>query len=351
MVAAGPIGAIALAAGGFAFGKKFGVTHDISVLREMAGTLWFTGRAMMGVPLNRITRRKLIDVKSVDKLKSFGFVPKTDDKGNVVVSEEDIANLSANFTDIALQLVWVGLTMLIKSFLFDEDDEEDSLRRKVHNALVNRCWQMATQSTMYINAPGMWKDATSFIAVLRFASDLYTLFADLHNFLNGNDIDTSQTQNRGRSKLMKTAGKLALPKPLYDLQVMMQDVASGQDPEDVLKSYTFGFGGEFREPFMPANIERMFKSEYKKVESEIEAKRAAYQVQLENSGDYTEEEIKEMKDTKYPTLTRQLNTGKAVYGIKQEDIEEFRKIRKEKKDKKKQRQEEKDKEILEKRKR
>jgi hypothetical protein len=346
-VAAGPVGAAVLGIGGFIWGKKAGIKSDVHVGMELVMSLFGTMRTMIGVPVNRITRKKVINIHSTAFLKKMGYDTKFDADGNAIISEQDIQNINANFVDLAMQLAWVGLTLVIKGALFDDEDEDDSTRRRIHNALVNRTWTMATQATMYVNVPQMWQDFGGNIAAIKFLKDVWKLLWDIQGVLTGNDIDTSQTGNRGRSKLAKDLGKMVLPKPLYDTQVMIQDITNDVPVSEAVGSYTFGFGGEFREPMMPQPYENMFKSEFKQIDSKIRAKRIQFQADMERTGKYTDEEIKDMKDEKYPTLLKQLKENRAVYGFDKERLKELQEEKRRRDQTKSERKKEKERKILE----
>lgn len=329
----GPLAPVLIGAGvgiGLGMWAHKGVGNN--PLMELWTETHILARRMIGMPLNRLTGGRATNFK-VAGVKPLNFLNTNYRElinAGIVESknELDAKNLMGNLAEMAMQLTWMAMVILAKSFFYDEDDEKNSARRLIHNLLVNRALTMANQATMYLDPNRFYKDSSS-IAILRFLDNVKTFFADVDKAIFWNDIDLSQTDNRGKSRVLKSARKLSLV-PIRG---------------------RLGFDSQLRQPILPhIAYERAFWSDYKRIEKEIEDQRGAYQIELDAAGIYTEDEIKKMKNEKYPTLNSQLKKGEAVYGITQDDIKEFREIKKTKAQIKKDRQKEKDKAAMERRK-
>lgn len=119
-------------------------------------------------------------------------------------TQQDSNNLYANMTDLAIQLLWLALVLVVKKTFWDDDDDAESQDRKIHNVLVNRLLQLSNQAAMYVN-PTEMKDNAQNIAVLQYLSDAGKWVGRVDDYIAGRDMEN------GESRLWKQTRKMFLP--------------------------------------------------------------------------------------------------------------------------------------------
>lgn len=318
---AGPVGAAVGYGIGFGLAAKLTErSSQLSFIEEQAYVIKLLALKTAGIPINRILRRRLINTGSYKEVVAkFG----TSDQ----FTELDAQNLMGNIADMAMSILWTSGILLAKAIggaLFDGEDEEDD-EKPVETALVNRCWSMLEQATVYINPVAMYEMGLVQNPVVRFGQSLYDLAIAINRALFLTDVDTSTTGNRGGSKVVKEFADAFFPSPFKG---------------------NFGFDSQIQQQRTPTHINQMFWSDYKKYTQKINADRVRLREKMRETEEFTEKEIKDAVNKQYPTLNSQLKEGRAIYKIDQDEIPDLRKAKKLKDERKKR----KDKEILEKRK-
>ena len=203
-VAFGPIGFVLGGAAGYAFGAAFGKESNLSFLQETVVATKLLLKKIIGMPVNLTRGKQLIDDsgKEFESWKLLGT-----DEG---VNEQDVKNLKANMADIALQLTWFSLILTVKGMLWDDDDEPDSNSRLIHNSLINKLNNLASQAAMYVNPVDAYKNTLGSNAVAGYLEQLGKELVAVQKYLDGDDIITSGP-TAGESRLYNQTTKTFLP--------------------------------------------------------------------------------------------------------------------------------------------
>lgn len=287
-------------AGGAALFKRLGGRNpEMNVFKQTGIALWIISRKAIGIPVNRLTNRffsePLINTGSVQELEKYGF--KT---GNM--TQQDLQNLAGNFTDMAIQMLLMLMGFIVKATLFDEDDEDDETRRRLHNVLMSRILKVLDQATSYT-------DPTTLGGIIQtplftaFAKDVFDLGDDLQKFMSGEDINMSTTDKRGSSNFQRALGQFFLPTTLWG--GMLPFVRESKTNPDRFSPFSAG-------------LNTYFYTLYKRTDEQIMRERARIKSNLEDSEKYTDEEIKEIMSKMYPTLLQQLKLAKKNPALLQE---------------------------------
>jgi hypothetical protein len=268
LVGAGPLGLLLGGTAGLISGKVFGAKTRVPFLTDLAYTSKQMAMTMLGLPVNNVLGRSVLDAEGVDKIQD-----------NYRFTERDAKNFRANLVDMSMMLAWTGLLLFTKALLWDDDDEEDSTRRLAHNLLANRFMQLSSQAAMYVNPSDFYENTMGSMALMRFFDDVGKLGKEASDFLEGRD-QLAAGPNAGESALVNQAMKTLLP-------------GFFQDP------FTFGFGTQMSRQFQPTGFDTWFHSEYKKNHLKNQAKRAARKKELLSQGK-EEKEIRKILNKELP---------------------------------------------------
>jgi len=284
----GPIGAAVGAIAGLALGKTYGTDSGVGLLRETMTSTLVLIKKMVGMPINTIAGRKLIDSsgKQFDNwIKEGKF------------TRQDANALKSNMADIANQLMLLGLMLMVKSLFWDDKGKSDSTERKAHNLLVNRIMQLASQAGMYVNPSDIYKSTIGSNGVIQYMTDLGKEIDAIDEALQGRDTVQSGV-NAGKSHLWSQTKKTLVPG-------IFKSIESG------------GFGTQMQSQQQQSPFDYYFKSDEAKEKIEIKRERAERKLDLENK--FTKQEypddderkkvIKEELDEEIPTQAKLKKLG------------------------------------------
>lgn len=272
----GPVG-MAVAAGlGYAGGKIFGVQTELGAVKELIGTTTALFKKALGMPVNMIAGRALIDSsKDFEKWVGFGKFTALDAK-----------NMRANMAELAVTLTTLALVMMVKSFFWNDDDGKDDPERQFHNFAVNKLMQLATQCTMYVNPNDMYNSTVGSIGPLRFLTNCGKEVSKMESFLEGYDP--------GAAGLMQQTSKTFLPG-------MFRDGLPGQGG-----SLGLGFNSLTSKQFTPTPYDNWFHSEAWKEKKASTQERKQRRAELESMGYTNSRQITRILNVELPT-PQQLN--------------------------------------------
>ncbi len=197
----GPVGTLVGGAVGLGISKFTGAKSNMSALKQMA----FIGKelayVMLGIPTRVITGRNLYDKRGdYNALVASG------------VSEVDARNLRMIFFDIAQSLGFFLVFLLIKSMLWEDDEDKDGKKRAAHNYLINKVMQLNSQANSYASPTSMWENLTA-IGPVRFFNDVFKVVDAGQKAVQGEDTLT-RGEDAGKSRLWKITKKTFLPSML-----------------------------------------------------------------------------------------------------------------------------------------
>lgn len=258
---------------GVMWGSKTGVRTNLDFLQELTFTLKAIARKMVGLPINIISAmtigKQVISEPGYEKLI-------TDGEGKLgKFTERDAKNMKAVVSDISVTLSWLLLTLLIKNMLWDDDDEKDSGKRKMHNFLTNKTLQLLESSTMYVNMIGMGEQIAN-NAIFSYIGDLGTYMGDLNKYWKG-----EMTPVKHAEKL----GKFIFP--------------------SMIRDSSFGFTKLMERPYSQTPFDYMFEDAEKIERRKVQALRDAYKLELQEetlpdgSPKYSDKQIRKLVDKKH----------------------------------------------------
>ena len=270
------VGLIGMGALGMILGKYATKTNtDISLVREMATTTGYLFLKMLGMPINFITG--FVAGKQVVPTGNKAFENWVG-KGNFTT--RDAKNLRANLADMALQLAWIALTMMVKAMLYDDedDDDKDSPARAWHNIIVNKLIQLSHSASMYCSIPEIWRSTVGSLSIKQYLDDVVKWMDAIHKWSIDQDSIAGGV-NRGRSGLGLATEKIFMPGLFKDLPYL-------------------GFEAQAQRVFEEPPWARWFKSEKANDETYIRSARSGRRLELENY-----DQIKAIQDEKLRTKT------------------------------------------------
>jgi hypothetical protein len=286
---AGPFGAVIGAMVGIGFGAynnhKNGRTEDITgVLKETLTSTMMLLKKMVGMPVNSLLGRSVIETNKGVKIgnTTFDFDSRVGKKG---FTANDAKALNSNMTDIAMQLTFLALLVLVKATLWDDDDEADSTERQWHNLLVNKIMQLASQGGSYVNITskeGVLHTTVGSVAAFAYMLDVGKVLVAVDKFFGGEDtIKTGVTAGESRlgNQLIKTVVPGMFKSPL-----------------------SLGFDKQMERQFQASPLDRYFKLN-------ISDKRREMKEELKEEG-LSNSEINKELNSKLPTKERLKKAGK-----------------------------------------
>lgn len=265
----GPMAA-AVASVGFIGGRMFGVQTEIGAIQEVIQTTKALFKKALGMPVNIITGRNLIDSDS-DFTKWVGSGKFT---------ELDARNLRGNMAELSLMMTTLALMLLVKGFFWDDDDDKESAERQFHNIAVNKLMQWASQATMYVKPTTLWKNTFGDIAVLRYLEDLGKEMKNLQELMLGTDP--------GGTKTWRQTKKTFIPGLFKDLDLHL------------------GFGSQAEKQFEVSPFDDWFHGEEFLTARKEKQIRKNLNQELKDAGYTDESQRKKIVNMEMPT-TKQLN--------------------------------------------
>jgi hypothetical protein len=247
------IGAVA----GLGLASIFGVRSNLNIAQSSILTLKLLMRKFIATPINLLSGRELINENSgYEKLLSDGKF-----------TERDLRNMKSLMADLSMTLAWISFTILAHAKLWDDDDEEDSNKRKWHNLLVNRGLQLSQSATMYTNPIDLYKNMVSNNGVMTYITDV--------------------------NKFLKSAGKW------FDGQVSNSD--QGEKFRKIILPSLFrdsymGFGKESERVFTEPIFDQVAWDEERIERKVVSAQREDYRKELENLPEGKELSKKQIDD-------------------------------------------------------
>jgi hypothetical protein len=197
----GPIGAIAGAALGGFLGGYFGTDSGVGMLKETLEATKTLAKKVFGFPVNLLAGRQLINTGD----KAFeSWV------GNGKFTEQDARNLRGNMADIAMQLAFLAMMLIVKHLLWDDDDKPDDTRREAHNLLINRLASLSSQASSYVSPVSLYKSTFGSDALIEYLNNVAKEISAVENYFEGKDTIPTGV-NAGESKLGNQTSKTFLP--------------------------------------------------------------------------------------------------------------------------------------------
>lgn len=252
---------------GIGFGANSGIRSNIGLLQEMAFITKALVRKSFATPINFFGGSELIKTHpSYDKLKGKKF------------TDRDVKNMKANIADMALLMQWVALTLLTKAMFWDDEDEEDSPRRMMHNVFANRFLQLASSASSFVNPTALYDNLVGNIAIGTWCNNVKKTTEAFGEYLEGNDILASGT-NAGNSRLAKESSKVILP--------------------SMARSSYLGFGSQMERQFTKTTYDDWFHSDNKKARKIMQGRRARMKKELLDEG-YSEKAATRIVNKRLP---------------------------------------------------
>lgn len=309
----GPIGiAVGIGVGAGMSIFRAGVQTDVSFLAQIVEVTKMLAKKMIGMPVNIIAGRKVIDI-GTEGFNSW--------VGNEEFTKMDADNLKSNMTDISLQLAWLAMILITKGLFWDDEDDPEDLERIWHNIIVNKLMQLSSQGAMYINPidkNNVVSSTLSNIAVLKYLEDTGKFIAALSKWANG-ESDTIPTGiNAGDSRIKNTLTKLVLPGIF----------------KDVFGERRLGFGEQSKRVFTESVWHKWFKSDESLDKASNTGDRASRRAELEKDlpleefdGETKEEQEANRKKYINNILNEELPTPARLrkLGMTREEYEEAQK--------------------------
>lgn len=250
----GPIGMLVGGGVGVVTAALWGSSTQANILTELSFSTKELFLSIMRMSVNNLTGKATIGETDYSVLGD--------------ISQRDINNMKSNFAEMAALLAMQGMYLIVKGLFYDEDDEEDSIKRRTHNLLANRLMTLSAQSSMYVN-PSTWEDVVGGVTVLDFLMDVTKVASDVGEAIEGKDV-TATGINAGKSALAKSASKIFLP--------------------GVFKS-GLGFKTQTERQFSSSPMDDWFKSEETNAKSSAAIYRAKYRRELYDKGGFSKKEI------------------------------------------------------------
>lgn len=210
-------------------------------------------------PISKVLNKKLDLDADTKLLMQKGF------------SAQDAANLQANMVEASYLLTLMLLQLLVKSFLWEEDDEEDDLRRQMHNLLMNRLMGLVSQSTMYVSIPEAIDTVTN-VAFIKFVNNALTTVGDFNKFIDNDDIIKTGPY-AGESRLLKSIRRTFLPTPF---KIKFNDPISS----------VIGIESQMKTQFDESVFDSAFRSEEWKEKRTLKGIRAKLRKEIEIENPY-----------------------------------------------------------------
>lgn len=268
----GPVGSIIGGGIGFGYGQFFGQETQLSFLKELTLHSKLLLKKFYGIPINTIAGRKVVDdnFSQYEDLLSPGF------------TERDAKNLAANFTEMALVLQYISLSLFVKALSWDDDDEQDSPRRIAHNLIQNRINQVSSNAEQYSNPVTLAENIIN-MAPYRFLQEVGGVIDAVALYVDGQDV-LATGPNAGESRLLNRSTKTFLP--------------------GFMKDQSFGFESQTRFHIgTQTPWDRWFWSDWKKADKQRKAQRAKRRQELEAAG-YGEKAINKTLNREYPPIPK-----------------------------------------------
>ena len=268
----GPVG-IAIAGGlGYLGGRFFGIQTELGALKEMTGMTLALAKKALGMPVNIIAGRNLIDSKGdFDKWVGSGRF-----------SEIDAKNLRGNVSELAITMTTLALMLLVKGFFYDDDDDKESAERKFHNFAVNKLLQLASQATMYVNPVDMWKNTFGSLGIVSFLTNVGKEVDHMSKWIGGHDP--------GGQKFLQHSVKF--------VPGVFKGIVQG-DPLNL------GLQSQSEKQFTPTRYDEWFWNAEHKAAVHDKERRSIRLEELKALG-YGDSQRKKIVNIEYPT-TKQLN--------------------------------------------
>lgn len=280
------VGGIAGASAGAFFGTKvtrnLGLTStsdSISLLKETVITTKVLVQKMIGMPVNAAIGRMLIDTTG----KEFdAWVGKRN------FTQQDANALKANMADIALQLLWIGMGLLVrKIFGADEDDDKKGLKASTYNYLINLSMQLSSQAAMYVNPVEGHNTAVGSIAPLAYLSDIWGFVSAIERYIHDEDIIQSGPY-AGESRLKRASVKAFVPGSI-------KSAVPDKVPTSVGEGLQALMGEKGKRQFQSHRFDKYFKFDAK-------AERKKLRKKLSEDKNLKKKEIEKIVNKEIPTL-------------------------------------------------
>ena len=231
----------------------------------------------------------------------------------------DLQNWKSNAQEMAMTLTYMGLLLLVKAFTFDEDDEKDSTKRKIHHAAVNKIMQLAQETTMYLdpfNEQMGLKTAWS-VGTFTFLGNVSKTIGSLADVFDGEGTYLSGP-SAGQNKFTTNFNRTFVPgifgsvsrQIIGDKEVGLIDLS--------------GFTSLSERQFQNTPIDKWFTPK-KNAEADVKAKRMELRETLREEGNLTDKQIEKQVNKEVPTIKQQEaknNKGKKKRGRGTDEEEE-----------------------------
>lgn len=297
----GPVGALLGVGVSGAMLFRKGIKADVSFLSQVIETSKVLAQKMIGLPVNLIAGRKIINAGNEGFNSWVG-------KGNF--TQQDADNMKSNMADLSMQMAWLALILITKSLFWDDDDKPEDAERKTHNIIVNKLVQLSSQAAMYINPidkNNVVSSTLGNIAIFKYLEDTGKFVIALGKWINGDSDVIPTGVNAGESRIANTGSKLFLPGIF----------------KDIFGERILGFGDQADKVFTESPWHRYYRSEEALDKEKNKSDRASRRAQLEKElkevdfdGDTIEEQEKAKKkyimerlDNEYPTPAKLKKLG------------------------------------------
>lgn len=154
--------------------KFFKNTYAGEIERETAFATEFTA-TLLSVILETLNYPlRLVNVSG--KYKILGKVdPFSKLKTSNHMTEEQANNIAACTRELAMMLVWLNILIAFKALAWDDDDDKDSDRRRLHNFGDNQINRIINSMLSYSNPIYLYKDTSRFAVIEQLMKTLDTL--------------------------------------------------------------------------------------------------------------------------------------------------------------------------------
>lgn len=176
--------------------EVLGVT---SVLQESALTMKLVALKMIGIPLNTITGKQIINHNP--------FFASETNKDLAV----DARNFKANLSEIAIQLSLLGMATLVRAAWGDDPEDE-----KKYNLMSNKIGKLLKQTVMFLEVESLHSLFADF-AIIRYLQNLQKFAVEFALVFGTEDLPVMKSgPSKGEYKVVKAFKSAFLPSMIRD---------------------------------------------------------------------------------------------------------------------------------------
>ncbi|MDB4285886.1 hypothetical protein N9933_01130 [bacterium] len=251
------------------------IIGNLTLIQEMALHTNTMIARFIGMPVNFIAGKRVVKNNILPGSVAKDWTSKFEKKYDPL----DVANIRSNLAELSILLWLTAILLMVKGIAWDDDDEADSSRRKMHNLFVNKMMQLSGQSISFLNPAETYDNflSTNAIAPLRFTLNISKTMKEVVDYVNGEDILGSGI-NAGESALWNQTVKTWAPAPFK----------------------SFGFDSGMSKQFTSSHWDKMFWEDTKRARAKRIIARAEFRSELKSEDKLSKKEIEKLINDRFP---------------------------------------------------